>query len=221
MKMHMKMFWEQPTVNLTNEEMIDKMRVRELVEYERYSRDNGHKEEEHKCWFDDGEVFTTWFKGPVTVFHNSAATSPKNKPDFDISSAKHKISNTVVWLKGKRAVAESMCTLQFRAKLGSEWLDIQCWCRLHYRVEKRDGKWGIVYFETIYEKDRMDPVFSDSNWKVPREELVKYRPINWNMSYRRDLFEGGLKNADQWAGTDKPETLQRLYEESSSWIEKR
>ena len=31
-------------------------------------------------------------------------------------------------------------------------------------------------------------------------------------------FGGGLANADSWAGADKPETIQRLYDESSRWL---
>ena len=130
----------------------------------------------------------------------------------------------MVWLKGNRAIAECICTIHFRTELvPGEPLDLVCWCRLHFRAEKREGKWGLVYFEGIYEKDRLDPIFSDSNWVVPREELRKFRPINWNMMYRlakfsADPFGGGVENADNWAGEDKPETVQRLYEESSKWI---
>ena len=35
--------------------------------------------------------------------------------------------------------------------------------------------------------------------------------------YRRSCI-GGLKNADRWAGSDVPETLERLYTESSEWF---
>ena len=208
----MKMFWELPTDNLNDEEMLEKIRVRDLIETDRYCRDYGHFEKERACWHDDGTVFATWFKGPIDEF---IANSAKR------ASASHKIYNTMVWLKGKRAIAECVCCIHSRTQLGDELLDLQMWTRLHFRAEKRDGKWGLVYFEGIYEKDCMDPVFNDSNWSIPREELQKFRPIIWNQCYRLtklDPFSKGLANADEWAGADKPETIQRLYEESSRWI---
>ncbi|MCD8330917.1 MAG: hypothetical protein LUB63_00085 [Oscillospiraceae bacterium] len=69
----------------------------------------------------------------------------------------------------------------------------------------------------------MDPIFGDSTFSIPRQELQQFRPCNWNQCYRlakahADPFGGGLKNAGEWAGPDKPETIQRLDDESSKWI---
>jgi hypothetical protein len=212
------MFYELSMKDATDEELLDRIRVKEIVEYDRYCCDYGHKAEERKLWHDDGIFYSTWFKGPIDEYLSTPPLA--KKPDEDIlkESHSHRVNNTVVWLKGNRAVAELLCFLNFRTKLGDEWVDTQCWCRMHYRAEKREGKWGLVYFEGIYEKDRMDTVFGDSGFSVPREVLEKYRPINWNMAYRRDVFNGGLKNAEEWVGSDKPETLARLYEESSKWL---
>jgi hypothetical protein len=212
----MKMFYELPMGNISNEEMMDKLRIKELIEFERYCRDNSHFEQEKTCWWEDGQVFATWFKGSIDEFlKNSGA---RNK-----TPSKHKINSIVVWLKDNRAIAECICTITYRTKLGHEQIDLHSWCRLHFRVEKRDERWGIVYFEGIYEKDRIDPVFSDSKWYVPREELTKFRPINWNMCFRltnysADSFGGGLQFSEYWAGADKPETVQKLYEDSSRWL---
>lgn len=217
----MKMFYEIPTTNLSPEQMMEKLQIKELVEYERYCCDYNLKEEQKKLWFQDGTIFTTWFKGS---FEDYIKASPVHRddslPGHDETkpSANHRINNTVVWLNGERAVAELVCFLDFRAKLGFEWIDLRCWCRMHYRLEKREGKWGIVYFEGIYEKDRMDPVFNDSTYNVPQSFMEKYRPNSRCMAFRRDVFEGGLNNYAEWAGPDRPETIRRLYEESSAWL---
>jgi hypothetical protein len=213
------MFYEVPMVNTGDEEVLDRMRIRELVEYDRYCTDYGLKEEQRRLWFEDGRLFTTWFNGPVGEYLGNPVTAPKPADgEGPREMHGHRINNTVVWLNGNRAVAELLAFLNFRTKLGWEWMDSQCWCRFHYRVEKRGGAWGLLYFEGIYEKDRMDPVFLDSDFRIPRETLMKYRPINWNMAVRRGEFLGGLKNADLWAGADRPETIARLYEESSRWF---
>lgn len=212
----MKMFYEIPMGNGSDGEFLDKMRVRELVETDRYCRDYSHFKEERACWFDDGKVFATWFKGPIDEFIEKSARKDK-------SPSAHKIFNTMVWLNGNKAVAEVICSITFRCNLGDEPMDLEVWSRLHFRAEKRDGRWGLIYFEGIYEKDRIDPVFGDSTFAIPREELKKFRPCNWNQCYRlavcsADPFGGGLANADSWAGSDKPETVQRLYDESSEWF---
>lgn len=212
----MKMFYEIPAGNFSSEEMLDKACVRELVETDRYCRDYGHFEQERACWFDDGQVYASWFKGPIDEF--LAKSSRKDK-----SPSAHKIFNTMVWLNGSRAIAECICMITFRVELDGELVDLSVHSRLHFRAEKRDGKWGLVYFEGIYERDRLDPVFGDSKFFIPREELQKFRPCNWNQCarlalYGADPFGGGLANADQWAGPDKPETIQRLYDASSEWF---
>lgn len=212
----MKMFYEIPVGNLSSEELLDKACVRELIEIDRYCRDYGYFEQERACWFDDGEVYASWFKGPIDEF--LAKSSRKDK-----APSTHKIYNIPVWLNGSRAVAECICVIHFRTELSGELIDLNVWSRLHFRAEKREGRWGLVYFEGIYERDRLDPVFGDSKFFIPREELQKFRPCNWNQCarlalYSADSFGGGLVNADKWCGPDKPETIQHLYEESSCWI---
>lgn len=213
------MFYDAPMGNLSAEEMLDKARIRELVEFDRYCTDYGKKEQQKKLWHPDGRLFTTWFEGPISEYLGNPTITPKEEvpSNCPVESHGHRINNTVVWLNGNKAVAEVLCFLEFRTNIKGEWMDSRCWCRMHYRVEKRGGKWGILYFEGIYEKDRMDPVFMDNALTVPREELQKFRAINWNMAYRRSVI-GGLKNAERWAGSDIPETLNRLYQESSKWL---
>jgi hypothetical protein len=212
----MRMFYELPMGNMSMDEMLSKACVRELIEIDRYCRDYGHFEQERQCWFEDGQVYATWFKGPVDEFIEKSSRKDK-------APSTHKIFNIPVWLYGNRAIAECICTIGFRVPLDGELVDLTVWSRLHYRTERRNGKWGLVYFEGIYEKDRIDPVFGDSTFAIPREELQQFRPCNWNQCYRlakynADCFGGGLKNAADWAGPDKPETIRRLYEESSKWL---
>jgi len=212
----LKMFYEYPVGNGSAEDIVNKQNVRELIEFDRYCRDYSLFEQERSCWWDDGEVFATWFKGPIDEFIKHSGAESK-------TPSNHKINNTLVWLNGDRAVAECLCMIAFRTELGGELVDLHSWCRLHFRAEKREGRWGLLYFEGIYEKDRIDPVFSDNRWEAPKAELTQFRPINWNMCYRLTRFNadahgGGLKNSDSWCGADKPETVQRLYEESSRWL---
>lgn len=219
------MFYDIPMVNLSDAEMLDKARVRELVEYERYCRDYsdyGTKQAERRLWFDDARIVTTWFDGspdefmPVT---NDPVPKIKMPDQGVIDAVHHRVNNTVVWLKGNRAIAEMLCTLTFRCKIQGEWMDIAVMARMHYRAEKRDGKWGLVFMDVVYEQDRMDPVFQDSTVKISREVLQQHRNINWNQAARGAL-EGRKpkRDPDLLYGYDRPVEVLKLYQESSRWL---
>lgn len=214
----MKMFYEAPMANLSDEEILEKQKIRELVEYDRYCYDYKLKEEQCKLWHEDATLLVTWFKGTFQEYINSSPVkNPAPLEERVLESHHHRVNDTIVWLNGNKAIAEVLCFLNFRSKIAGEWMDLQCWVRFHYRLEKRGGKWGILYFEGIYEKDRLDPVFQDCEWKIPRQEVMKHRPINWYMSVRGEYL-GAAENPDSWAGWDRPETVQRLYDESSVWF---
>lgn len=218
----MKMFYDKETVNLSEQEMIDKMRVAALCEYDRYLRDYGHKGLEEKLWWEDGSAFTTWFQGDIRTFFNSKPHQGKDEKKQDpldrLRRSAHKVNNTVVWLNGDRAVAETMCTLWFRYPVNGDWFDGQTYGRMHYRAEKRNGKWGLLHFTGIYEWDRMDPVFQDCQNIIPREELLQFRDCSMNMAYRQMQTDGEVTNLEHWPGPDRSETITKLYEESSRWF---
>ncbi|MCD7864748.1 MAG: hypothetical protein LUG54_01750 [Clostridiales bacterium] len=216
----MKMFYDVDIVNLSDSELLDRQRVAALCEYDRYLRDY-NRELEPTLWFEDGTCFTTWFRGDVNEFFRSSFRP--GGTDYDsyedtMRRGGHRVNNTVVWMNKGRAVAEVMCTLTIRTKIKGEWFDGAVCGKMHYRAEKRDGKWGLVYFEGIYENDRLDPVFHDCSVKVPREELMQFRNNNFYQAWRQKQDQGRVLNMDDWAGPDRPDTLQRLYQESSRWF---
>ena len=218
----MKMFYDAENINIPDNEVIEKMRVAALCEYDRYLRDYGHKELEEALWWDDGSAFTTWFQGNIRTFFRSSPHhgKPPAQPDplDKLRRGAHKVNNTVVWLSGNRAVAETMCVLWFRYKVDDDWFDGQTYGRMHYRAEKRGGEWKLLHFTGIYEWDRMDPVFGDSQVVIPRDALLQFRDSNFNMAYKQYKLDGAVTNLEIWPGPDRPETIRKLYEESSAWF---
>ena len=219
----MKMFYDVENINISDSELIEKMKVAALCEYDRYLRDYGLGRIEETLWWDDGSAFMTWFKGNIREFFASnpgLGKHPEVQPDplKKLRRGTHKVNNTVVWLNGDKAVGETMCVLWFRYKIDGDWFDGQTWGRMHYRAEKRNGVWKLLHFTGIYEWDRMDPVFQDCEVIIPRETLLAYRDNNMNMAYRQEKNNGELKNYEEWPGPDRPETIQKLYEETSEWF---
>lgn len=219
------MFYDISMVNLDDAQMLEKLRVKELVEYERYCRDYsdyGTLQAERRLWYGDARIKTTWFDGPPNEFMPEVHDPvPKIKvPDEGVIEAvHHRVNNTVVWLHGSRAIAELLCTITFRVKVANEWMDIGVMSRMHYRAEKRDGKWGLVFMDVIYEQDRMDPVFQDCTLTIPRTALQRHRNINWNQAVRSDISgKSNGRDENLLYGYDRPNEVLELYLESSRWL---
>ena len=49
-------------------------------------------------------------------------------------------------------------TISQRADVDGVRVDVVCTGRFYDFLERRDGRWGVVLRQPIYEKDRMDPV---------------------------------------------------------------
>lgn len=216
----MKMFHEVETINIPDKQVLEKARVAALCEYDRYLRDYGHAKKEEGLWYVDGEAFTGWFRGNIRDFFHGKPGGEKKLADGerDLWRGAHKVNNTVVWLNGDRAVAEVMCTLIFRNKVNGDWFDSRTYSRMHYRAEKRDGKWGLLYFAGIYEWGRLDPVFHDSEITIPREEVLKYRDHDFYRYYSKASSGRALFLPDEQPGPDRPETIQTIYDATSKWF---
>ncbi|MDQ7093623.1 hypothetical protein REC12_08480 [Desulfosporosinus sp. PR] len=82
------------------QEMLDKAAIKELLEFERFCRDNALWDEMKKCYAEDSTVNISWFQGSG---HGFADASSKME-----SKAPHKLYNTAIWLNGDKAVAIMM-----------------------------------------------------------------------------------------------------------------
>lgn len=99
----------------------------------------------------------------------------------------HRVNDSIVWLNGSRAIAEVMAFPDFRTKMGTEWVDLQCWARFHYRAEKRNGRWGIVYFEGTSAKAACAITMTGRTPTVPKESksFMRKAPAGWVWNYEK------------------------------------
>lgn len=202
------MFYECPMGENSVEDVVDKINIREIVEYDRYCRDYFHLDEMRKLYYDDASVGVSWTKGGI----NNYIEGSKNPK----APAKHKIFDVIIWKHGNRAIAESIQSIQIRCPLEGDVVDMATHMRKHYRLEKREDCWKIVSANPIYEKDTMFSIYTDGTFRADREELSKLRPSYCNLMLRRIKY-GGHPD-DTCAGEDRPDLVQALYEESSRWL---
>lgn len=202
------MFYQCLMGRNNTEDVMDKMNIRELIEFERYCMDYELWDEFRSCYFTDGFVTDCWTKGPIHAY--MSAIHPTVIP------ARHKIFNTLVWKHGSKAVAECLAMYESRCAFDDDTVDLNAHVRFHYRLEQRDGLWKILSLTPIYEKDTMRSVYADGTFCPAREELDSLRSSYANVMLLQKKY--GRVPDSGLPGEDRPETVTALYNETSQWF---
>ena len=131
----------------------DKLTIRELVENWVLYRDAGDWDRFASVWHVDGWMTATWFQGPAAEFIEAS------RRFFDQGgNILHLLGGWTCDISGSRAISQVKMTINQRAAVDGILVDVVCFGRFYDFLEKRDGHWGIVRRQPIYEKDRLDPV---------------------------------------------------------------
>ncbi len=127
--------------------------IRELVESWAVWRDAGEWERLRTVWHDDGRMMATWFQGTADGFIEA------NKQGWARGvRILHFLGGSSVDVAGDRAVSQTKMTISQRAEVHGTLCDVVCTGRFYDFFERRQGRWGLVLRQPIYEKDRLDPV---------------------------------------------------------------
>jgi hypothetical protein len=131
----------------------DRLLVRELVENWVLYRDAGDWERFRTVWHDDGRMMATWCQADAAGF--IAASQQGWAKGVSIL---HFLGGSTIDIVGDRAIAQTKMTISQRAPVDGVLVDVVCTGRFYDFIERRQGRWGLVLRQPIYEKDRMDPV---------------------------------------------------------------
>lgn len=198
------MLFERPHTN-TQAEMLDKFAVTELIEFERFCRDNTLWEQMYTCFSPDSYVKVSWYQGDGYGFVEASSKMKTRAP--------HKLGSTLVWLNGDKAAAVTMACIQKRSSIDGEALDLDSYTRLLYTLRREDGVWKITSMDCIYEKDCLTPA-APSGFHPPRPAV---RSSYANLAGM--LGMEGYAIADNLPGDDRPDLTDALYEKTSQWLE--
>ena len=204
----MSTFLTRPVIN-TEEERNAKADILELINFERFCRDNAQWDEMRKCFAKDSFVNISWYQGSGDGFVTASAKSPAYAP--------HKIHNSLTWVNGDRAVTIMMATIQNRRTIKGVECELSTDTQLLFSTQKIDGQWYIVRFESIYEQDRLIPVLPDSTLSMDSAALEKYRQSYACMSFCME--QSGFGANQELAGRDRPETVEKIYSDLKKWLE--
>ena len=86
----------------------------------------------------------------------------------------HVLGGQSIDIAGDRAVSQVKMEIHQRATVDGVEVDVTCTGRFYDFLERRDGRWGLVLRQPIYEHDRMDPVDPAGALELDRELLERF-----------------------------------------------
>ena len=189
----------------------DRQRIRELVENWALWRDAGDWERFATVWHDDGWMTATWFQGPYREFIRVS------REGFERGvSILHFLGGSTVDVSGDRAVAGTKMTINQRSVVHGVEVDVVCTGRFYDFLARRDGHWGLVRRQPIYEKDRMDPVDPTAALRLDRDALAAL-PVGYrHLAYLQ--CEAGFDVKQGLPGLTGP-VVEALYAEAQAWLD--
>ncbi len=185
--------------------------IRSLIENWAVWRDAGHWERFRTVWHEDGVMMATWFQGPFDAFVRA------NMEGWERGvRILHFLGGTSVELAGSRAVAQTKMTISQRASVHEVPCDVVCTGRFYDFLEERDGRWGLVLRQPIYERDRLDPVDPSARVTLDTELLERFPAGYRHLAYAQTLIGYDVKR--DMPGLDGPE-VEDLYRAGTAWLE--
>ena len=149
--------------------LLDKLRIREVVQNWAVWRDAGDWVRFRSVWHKDGRMMATWFQGPAREFIRVTKEGWAKGV-----SILHFLGGTTIDLAGDRAIAQTKMTISQRGDVQGVPCDVVCTGRFYDFVEKRDGRWGVVLRQPIYEKDRIDPIDPAARLEIDQAKLAGF-----------------------------------------------
>ena len=192
-------------------EQAERLAIREVIDNWAVWRDAGDWARFATCWHEDGRMMATWFQGPAADFIKVS------REGFERGvSILHFLGGSSIDLAGERAVAQTKMTISQRALVHRVMVDVVCTGRFYDFMEKRDGGWGVVLRQPIYEKDRMDPVDPAARLELDPEILSRF-PVGYrHLAYLQTDI--GFQVKPDMPGLTGEE-VEALYARGKRWLE--
>ena len=191
----------------------DQEAIRELVENWVLWRDAGMWERFATVWHDDGRMMATWFQGPAEDFIRVS------REGFERGvRILHFLGGCSVEVSGDRAISQTKMTISQRGPVEGVECDVVCTGRFFDFWERREGRWGLVLRQPIYEKDRADPVDPAAQLALDPELLARFPDGYRHLAYVQTQIGYAVK--DDMPGLSGP-AVEALYARGAAWLDGR
>ena len=192
------------------EDLYDRIAIRELIENWALWRDAGDWERFATVWHDDGVMMATWFQGPAREFIRVT----REGWDKGVSIL-HFLGGTSIDLVGERAIVQTKMTISQRGDVQGVPCDVVCTGRFYDFVEKRNGRWGVVLRQPIYEKDRVDPIDPVAKLALDQTAMAAFPKGYRHLAYIQTQIGYAVKlDMPQLTGPE----VEQLYARGAAWL---
>lgn len=193
-----------------DQELKDRLAIRDLVENWAVWRDAGDWDRFATVWHDDGVMMATWFQGPAADFIRVTQEGWKKGV-----SILHFLGGSSIDLDGDRAIIQTKMTISQRGDVQGVLCDVVCTGRFYDFLEKRNGRWGMVLRQPIYEKDRVDPVDPSAMLEIDSKALAAFPYGYQHLAYIQSQI--GYKVKMDMPQLTGPE-VEALYKRGKAWL---
>ena len=189
----------------------DREEIRDLIESWALWRDSLDWDRFRTVWHPEGRMMATWWQGPYEEFIRA------NQEGFERGvRILHFLGGSSIDVAGERAVAQTKMTISQRAEVDGVLCDVVCTGRFYDFLESREGRWGLVLRQPIYEKDRIDPVDPAAELSLDAELLERFPEGYRHLAYLQTRIGYDVKR--DMPGLVGPE-VERLYARGASWLD--
>ena len=175
-------------------------------------RDAGDWDRFRTVWRPEGRVQATWFQGTGDEFIEMSRQGWEHGVRI-----LHSHHGTTIEVAGDRATAQTKMTIAQRAEVDGVVCDVTCTGRFYDFLDKRDGRWGMVLRQPIYERDRIDPVEPGTRLHLDEALLAKFPEGYRHLAYLQSRIGYPVKT--DMPGLTGPRT-EALYALGRDWLTK-
>jgi hypothetical protein len=188
----------------------DRSAIRELVENWALWRDARLWDRFRTVWHADGRMMATWFQGSFEEF-----IKVNDEGWARGVRILHFLGGGSIDVQGDRAIAQTKMTISQRAPVDGVVCDVVCTGRFYDFFERRQGRWGLVLRQPIYEKDRLDPVDPAAKLALDQDLLKRFPEGYRHLAYLQTRI--GYKVKPDMPGIEGP-ALDALYARGKAWL---
>ena len=191
-------------------DILARLQIRELVENWAVWRDACDWDRFRTVWHEDGWMNATWTQGGYEHFIRMTIEGWERGV-----SIMHFLGGQSIELNGDRAISQTKMTISQRAPVEGVICDVVCTGRFYDFVERRNGRWGLVLRQPIYEKDRIDPLNPAIALNLDPELLLRFPEGYRHLAYLQTRI--GYPVKPDMPGLRGPE-VQALYARGEAWL---
>ena len=201
------------TTNIGFANSMDYEKINQLIIGERLYRVTQRTDEHKNCFAENAIIRTSWQSGNVNSFvgQHPAENSTEN---FNVN----RCGGALIHLNDSRAFVEYPSTTIRSVKVNGVDAILTSYMRILYRVEKISDEWKIIEMISINEADELHPTIPNQDLKINPNDIKNLRVSYRWLAYVRKNSGGEI--SDNLLGTDRPDEVKKVYDESFAWLKK-